>query len=131
MKFSVDGHIGRDRYRVEVRAGRHVFLADEAVAGGGQDEGPSPHELLAAALAGCTNITVRMYSDRKEWPLEAMDTHVVIEHGTSFDETLITRTIHFTGALTDEQRERLLQIAGRCPIHRTLAGSVTITTNQS
>lgn len=124
----INAHIGRDHYRTEVRTAIHLLVADEAVTNGGENLGPSPHELLAAALGACTNITVRMYADRKQWPLEAMDTQVVIEHGETFDTTRIKRTIRFTGALSDEQRERLLQIAQRCPIHRTLAGELSIDT---
>ena len=128
MSHSIDAHIGRDHYRTEIRTATNSIIADEPVDNGGMGLGFSPHQLLAAALGGCTNATVRMYADRKEWPLEAIDTHVVIEHGESLDVTTIHRTIRFTGALTDEQRSRLLHIAERCPIHRTLSGELKIET---
>lgn len=128
MSHSIDAHIGRDHYRVEIRAATNSIIADEPVENGGMGLGLSPHQLLAAALGACTNATVRMYADRKAWPLEAIDTHVVIEHGDSFDQTNIIRSLRFTGDLSDEQRTRLQQIAERCPIHRTLTGEVKIET---
>lgn len=128
MSHTIDAHIGRDHYRTEIRTDTHTLIADEPPSNGGKDLGFTPHQLLAAALGGCTNATVRMYADRKEWPLEAIDTQVNIEHGDSFDTTRIHRTIRFTGALSQEQRDRLLQIAERCPIHRTLSGDLSIRT---
>jgi len=128
MSHTIDAHIGRDRYRTEIRAGRHLLIADEPTENKGQDLGFTPHQLLAAALGGCTNVTVRMYADRKGWPLEAVDTHVEITHGDTFDTTQIQRHIRFTGELSQEQRARLLQIAERCPIHRTLVGDLHIRT---
>lgn len=128
MSYIAQTHIGRDRYRMEIRTASNTLIADEPLDKGGKDLGFSPHELLAAALGGCTNATVRMYADRKEWPLEAIDTKVTIEHGETFDDTMIHRSIRFTGDLSEEQRTRLLQIAERCPIHRTLIGNVKIDT---
>ena len=128
MTYTINAHIGRDHYRTEIRTATHLLIADEPVDNGGEALGFSPHQLLAAALGACTNATVRMYADRKEWPLEAVDTKVTIEHGASFDVTRIHRSIRFTGELTDEQRDRLRQIAERCPIHRTLSGDVKIET---
>lgn len=128
MSHTIDARIGRDRYRTEIRAGRHLLIADEPQENNGQDLGFTPHQLLAAALGACTNATLRMYADRKGWPLEAVDTHVEITHGDTFDTTEIHRRIRFTGELSQEQRERLLQIAERCPIHRTLTGELRIRT---
>ncbi|MBP8823681.1 MAG: OsmC family protein [Flavobacteriales bacterium] len=127
MIHSIEAHIGRDQYRTQIRTADHAIIADEPVGLGGQNLGFSPHQLLAAALGGCTNATLRMYADRKSWPLEAVDTRVEIEHGDTYDTTYIRRTIHLTGALSEEQRTRLLEIAERCPIHRTLSGQVGIT----
>lgn len=124
--YSVNAHIGREHYRTEIRTATQLIIADEPISNGGQELGFCPHELLIAALAGCTNATLRMYADRKEWPLEAVDTHVAIDHGETFDQTRIHRAIRLTGPLTAEQRERLLQIANRCPIHRTLSGDLAI-----
>ncbi|MCB0773549.1 MAG: OsmC family protein [Flavobacteriales bacterium] len=128
MSTSIQAHIGRETFTTAIRTAEHTLVADEAKAAGGGGRGFTPHELLAAALGGCTNITLRMYADRKQWPLEAVDTQVEVEHGETFDTTHIKRTIRLTGPLSGEQRERLLQIAGRCPIHRTLAGQTDIRT---
>ncbi len=131
MSHAIHANIGRDKYRMTIRTKDGpplTLIADEPVDAGGTGLGFSPHQLLAAALGACTNATVRMYADRKGWPLEAIDTDVVITHGESVDTTQIRRTITFTGALDQSQRARLLYIAERCPIHRTLAGSVTIAT---
>ncbi len=128
MNYSTHTHIGRDHYRMEVRTATLKIIADEPADNGGTGQGFSPHQLLAAALGACTNATLRMYADRKEWPVETIDTEVVIAHGESFDITNIQRHIRFTGDLDETQRARLLQIAERCPIHRTLSGSITIDT---
>ena len=128
MNYTTHTHIGRDHYRMEVRTATLKLIADEPADNGGTGQGFSPHQLLAAALGTCTNATLRMYADRKEWPLEAVDTEVVITHGESVDITDIQLSIRFTGDLDEAQRARLLQIAKRCPIHRTLSGNITINT---
>jgi putative redox protein len=128
MNHSAHTHIGRDHYRMEVRTATLKLIADEPASNGGTGQGFDAHQLLAASLGACTNATVRMYADRKEWPLEAIDTEVVITHGESFDITNIQRHIRFTGDLDQAQLDRLLQIANRCPIHRTLSGTITIDT---
>lgn len=128
MSYSAHAHIGREHYRQEVRTDINQIISDEPTDNGGKGLGFSPHQLLAAALATCTNATVRMYADRKEWPLEAIDTKVELQHGDSFDQTHIKRTVRFTGNLDEQQRERLLQIANRCPIHRTLTGAIDVST---
>ena len=126
MNYSTHTHIGRDHYRMEVRTATLKLIADEPADNGGTGQGFNAHQLLAGALGACTNATVRMYADRKEWPLEAIDTEVVITHGESFDITNIQRNIRLTGDLDETQRNRLLEIANRCPIHRTLSGNITI-----
>lgn len=128
MNSTTHAHIGRDHYRMEVRTATLKLIADEPTDNGGTGQGFNAHQLLAAALGACTNATLRMYADRKEWPVEAIDTEVVITHGESFDITDIQRSIRFTGDLEEDQRTRLLQVANRCPIHRTLSGNITINT---
>ena len=128
MNHSTHTHIGRDHYRMEVRNATLTVIADEPADNGGTGQGFNAHELLGASLGACTNATLRMYADRKGWPLEAIDTEVMISHGETFDITNIQRHIRFTGALDETQRARLLQIADRCPIHRALSGTVTINT---
>ncbi len=96
---------------------------------GGQDEGPDPHELLESALAGCTIITVQMYALRKGWPLESTNVKIKIESETK-EATTISREVSFVGSLSDEQKERLLEISNKCPIHNLLESKVTIQTKQ-
>ncbi len=106
----------------------HTLLADEPTAEGGLDAGPRPHELLCGALAGCTLITMRMYADRKGWPLDGLSVDVRMER-TSAQGAVNTRLlleVGIEGTLDDAQRERLLQIATRCPVHRTLQHPVHI-----
>jgi putative redox protein len=125
-----------DGYRTEVTAGRHTLVADEPEDVGGTDAGPSPYDLLLSALGTCTGMTLRMYADRKEWPLEEAIvrlSHEKIhakdcEHCDSQEGRVdhIDREIEVTGDLTPEQRERLLEIANKCPVHRTLHGEIHV-----
>jgi putative redox protein len=120
---------GAGLLRVEVETSGHIFVADEPVEAGGTGQGPGPYDLLCAALATCTTMTVRLYADRKAWPLEHIAAHV--EHAKETGATppdVFHRTITLTGALDAEQRERLLQIAERCPVHRTLTAGARIET---
>lgn len=92
---------------------------------GGDDEGPDPHEMLEAALAGCTIITVQMYANRKQWPLKSTDVKIkILSEGK--EGAVISRDISFQGELTQEQRDQLFAIANKCPIHRLLIGSIQI-----
>lgn len=105
----------------------NTWLADEPVEEGGANAGPAPHRLLLSALGACTAITVQMYAARKQWPLQ----HVGVElqfnpGGTPEAGNDITRVVTLQGELDDEQRERLLQIANKCPIHKVLTGEVRI-----
>jgi putative redox protein len=121
-----------------VAAGRHVVRADEPVAAGGLDSGMSPYDLLLAGLGACTSMTLRMYADLKGVALERVT--VELKHGKihAVDcaecETKegkidrIERVIRLEGALDAAQRAKLLEIANRCPVHRTLTSEVTIPT---
>ena len=126
----------------EIRAGRHVLRADEPVGSGGGDTGPDPYALLLSALGACTSITIRMYADRKAWPLTGVTVRLsqqkiyakdCAECETKDDSRIdrITREIELSGALSEEQRKRLLEIAERCPVHRTLMGQKEIVTRLS
>lgn len=138
----VSASIGRERYRTDILARGHGFVVDEPSALGGSDQGPTPYDLLAAALGSCTAITLRMYADRKEWPLDEVDVLVRQDRVHAEDEVpgddgklrqmdRLTREITLAGELSAEQRARLLEIADRCPVHRTLEGGIRIDTTGS
>jgi putative redox protein len=113
------------KFGQKVTVGAHELLADEAVSAGGDDTGPDPHEFLLVALGACTSMTVKVYADRKGWALRAVDVRVTAERDES-KAFVFHRRIALDGDLDDEQRARLLEIAGKCPVHRTLTGAIRI-----
>jgi putative redox protein len=129
---------GASGFRTEVLANGHPLIADEPLSVGGTNTGPSPYELLAASLGACTSMTLRMYADRKGWPLEAVEVRLKHDkvHCVDCAETgsgrskidRISRELVVEGPLDDEQRRRLLEIADRCPVHRTLHSEIEVTT---
>lgn len=130
--------IGKSGYTTEIIANGHSLIADEPESAGGANMGPTPYDYLVAGLGACKAITVRMYADRKQWPLDAIRiglTHTKIHADDcrtcetqkgSLDE--IRGTITLEGNLDDDQRRRLMEIADKCPVHRTLKGDVQIIT---
>jgi putative redox protein len=121
-----------------VSVGAHQLVADEPEAAGGTDRGPSPYALLLAALGSCTSMTIGMYARRKRWPLENVTVWLRhqrkhVEDCEDCDEkerflTVIEREIALDGPLSPEQRARLLEIAEKCPVHRTLTSEIQIHT---
>lgn len=110
------------------RAPDASFIVDEPRSAGGMGSGPNPYDLLAAALGACTTMTVRLYADRKGWPLARVET-AVRHHRASLDaRDVFERTIRLEGPLDDAQRARLKEIAERCPVHRTLVRGSDVTT---
>jgi len=129
---------GEGRFAQQIVAGRHRLRADEPIAAGGDDSGPSPYDLLLAGLGACTAMTLRMYAEQKNWPLERVSVdlkHAKI-HATDCAECetkegridRIEREVTLEGTLDEAQRARLLEIANRCPVHRTLDSEVFIPT---
>ena len=121
---SVTASIGNTDFQVRLGDGTHTWIADEPSSVGGGDTGPEPASLLLSSLGACTSITLKMYAKRKEWPLESV--HVELSMTSTADGTNIDRRIALAGALSDEQRERLLQIANACPMHKVLSGAIRI-----
>jgi putative redox protein len=126
------------KFRTEIQVGPHRLTADEPPRAGGEGAGPDPYDLLLAALGACISMTVSLYANRKGWPLQGIEvelTHQKIhsedcsdcgerESGRLLDR--IERRVTLEGPLDPEQQRRLLEIAGKCPVHRTLSGNVVI-----
>ena len=129
---------GEGKFRQTVRVGRHTLAADEPESAGGDDAGPSPYDLVLAGLGACTSMTLRMYADRKKIPLRRVSvdlTHAKIhaedcKHCETKSGKIdrIERVISIEGDLSDEQRDKLLEIANKCPVHRTLESEIVVET---
>lgn len=130
---------GEGKFHTRITAGKHSFVADEPRRVGGDDAGPDPYELLVAGLGACTSMTLRMYADRKKWPLKRVG--VSLHHVKDYSDDcegcvagqpqkidIITREIRLEGELDEDQRARLLEIADRCPVHQTLHSPVSVKT---
>jgi uncharacterized OsmC-like protein len=138
MPRSVVVKAGPSRFGQNISVGPHLLQADEPRDVGGNDEGPNPYELLLAALGACTSMTVRIYAERKQWPLQGVE--VSLAHSRIHAEDCaecdtkqgmldrIEAEITFIGDLSDDQRHRLMEIANICPVHRTLVSEVQILT---
>jgi putative redox protein len=125
-------------FEQSINAGPHHFVSDEPAAYGGADAGPNPYDLLLAALGACTSMTITVYARRKQWPLERVI--IRLSHASVHAEDCVNcedrarriqrveRQITLVGALTEEQRARLLQVAELCPVHKTLSGTLDLRT---
>lgn len=131
-----------DKFTTLIKAGNHYLTSDEPISVGGEDFGPSPYELLASSLGACTVMTLRMYANRKKWVVGAIQVHLthhkiyvedqvdsMSEKGSGKKVDVIDRVLSFSSSLTAEQSKRLLEIADRCPVHRTLEGAVLVRTS--
>lgn len=124
--------IGKEHYKVNIKTlSGNELIADEPVDNGGQNLGFSPHELLAASLAACTSATLRMYADRKGWGLESLDVKIDIEEPNEEGKTVIRRQLIMTGDLDEAQKQRLVAIANKCPVHKILTNPIEIMTGDS
>ena len=122
-----------DRYTTEIMTDEHALLADEPLEVGGDDLGPSPYELLSASLGACTGMTIRMYANHKKWPLKEVRVHLQHQkiHAKDCEDEKqkidrIERVIDIEGDLSEDQRKRILEIANKCPVHKTLHNKVEV-----
>jgi putative redox protein len=114
------------KFAQDIRVGSHRLRADEEPDKGGADTGAAPHELLLAALGSCTAMTLKVYAERKGWPLKNVQVKLSAAHQDG--RFVITRKLNIDGDLDAEQRTRLNEIADKCPVHRTLTGTIVIET---
>ncbi len=126
LEATATTHVGEADFTTEIRVRQHRLSGDEPPDKGGADAGPTPKELLLGSLGACTGITLRMYAKRKGWPL----TGVTVELGLDAEgpKPAIECRLRLHGPLAPEQRERLLQIAHACPVHKILTGGVSVAT---
>ncbi|MBO9634676.1 MAG: OsmC family protein, partial [Chitinophagaceae bacterium] len=128
LEKPVHGAIGTDKYQVTIEWRNGTFVADEPVRSGGKDSGPDPYTLLLSSLATCTLVTLRMYIERKGWDVPQITVNVNMFQSKKDEEniTVFDRDIQFTGDLTLEQKDRLLEIAAACPVSKILEGNVKV-----
>ncbi|WP_018151244.1 OsmC family protein [Leeia oryzae] len=117
---------GHGKLQQQIMVGKHTLISDVPEAAGGEDAGPEPHDLLAAALGSCTALTVTMYARRKGWDLQ--DIEVQISQTQLGGTHMFTRQIRYVGNLSDDEKARLTEIANKCPVHKTLSGTIQIVT---
>ena len=122
----VESQFGQGPLQQKLTAGELTFLSDAEISKGGTNTGPSPHEYLGAALAACTSMTLKMYAGRKEMSLENAIVTVDIERVDDIEK--LSRDIQLIGNLSPAEKERLIEIANKCPIHKALAGQIQIKT---
>jgi len=129
--IKINAGIAKELYKVEIKSpSGNIIIADEPIENGGMNKGFSPKELLAAALAACTAVTLRMYADHKKWDLQEVKLEIELEQNDLKTKTIISRKLEFIGNLTEEQRTRLLSVANACPVHKLLTNPIEIITSE-
>ncbi len=129
LENDITGSIGMQNYLCTISWRNGKLLMDEPETIGGNDLGPDPYSTLLASLAGCTLSTLRLYINRKGWDIPEINVSLNMTQNNENElETIISRTIHFSNAISDEQKERLLLIAEKCPVSKILKNKITINT---
>lgn len=118
--------IGKDQYKTELVTSGHYLIADEPAEKNATNLGPAPQEFLLSALASCTAITLRMYADRKQWPVDQIKVDVTVE--TTKEKSIFKCEISIEGTLDESQRARMVQIAKSCPVHKILTNPIEVNT---
>ncbi len=127
MPKVIEASIGKEHYTTSISNGIQQLIADEPASLGGAEEGFTPKELFYSALASCTCMTLRMYADRKQWPLDSVKVTLSMEKAEQeTDGIILDQHIELTGLLTSEQRYSLLDISKRCPVHHLLSQPIQI-----
>ncbi|WP_374329522.1 OsmC family protein [Soonwooa sp.] len=127
MDVNVTATIGTELYLTKVTTGNHEFIVDEPIDKGGKDLAPKPTELLAASLASCTAITLKMYAERKTWDVGEIFVDVTLVDSDDKTKTTLNRNIRFSKTdIPQDQMRRFQHIANACPVHKILEGSITI-----
>jgi len=126
--ISVVASIQKENYETQIVSGEKTVIADEPIDMGGKNLGFTPSELLASSLASCTAITLRMYADRKKWELDEAMINVDFENQPRIAANMVMN-IRLFGNLDEKQRERLVEIAHKCPVHKLLEKSISIDVN--
>ena len=121
----VDVTTKQGKFQQSVQTGPHALVGDEPTDVGGNDAGPAPHDFLLTALGTCTSMTIKVYADRKGWKVDKVHVHLTMEKPEG-GGTILRRKITLEGDLDDEKRARLLEIAGKCPVHKTLTGKLEL-----
>lgn len=119
--------IGKDNYTTQIEVSGHALTADEPARNGGQDAGPAPYDYLLASLGACTTITLRMYADRKQWPVTAVDVALQLIHAED-GSLLVRRTLTISGDIDTAQQARMAEIAEKTPVTLTLKAGLRIDT---
>lgn len=139
-ELQVVAHLdGEDKFTTHIKAGKHYLIGDEPESYGGNDFGPTPYDFVSAGLATCTAMTIKMYADRKNWMIDEVNVHIehskvhaedcgACENTSSAKIDQFTRVIQLNGNLDESQKQRLLEIADKCPVHKTLHSDIQIKT---